>query len=84
MAHNPLTAILADAAQRSLSLIVSCDSPGGRFTTPVLLAHEVVIEQAVAGRKVAAEAGDAESEDLLIGRVRIHQKAVWFLNSYLK
>ena len=33
MAHNPLTAILADAAQRSLSLIVSCDSPGGRFTT---------------------------------------------------
>ena len=84
MAHHPLTAILADAAQRSLSLIVSCDSPGGRFTTPVLLAHEVVIEQAVAGRKVAAEAGDAESEDLLIGRVRIHQKAVWFLNSYLK
>ena len=33
MAHNPLTAILADAAQRSLSLIVSCDSPAGRFTT---------------------------------------------------
>ena len=33
MAHNPLTAILADTAQRSLSLIVSCDSPGGRFTT---------------------------------------------------
>ena len=33
MPHNPLTAILADAAQRSLSLIVSCDSPGGRFTT---------------------------------------------------
>ena len=33
MAHNPLTAILADAAQRSLSLIVSCDSPCGRFTT---------------------------------------------------
>jgi len=33
MAHNPLTAILEDAAQRSLSLIVSCDSPGGSFTT---------------------------------------------------
>lgn len=54
------------------------------FVSSVLLAHEVVIEQAVAGRKIAAEAGDAESEDLLIGRVRIHQKAVWFLNSYLK
>ena len=33
MAHHPLTAILADTAQRSLSLIVSCDSPGGSFTT---------------------------------------------------
>nr|MBR9809222.1 hypothetical protein [bacterium] len=33
MAHNPLTAIFADAALRSLSLIISCDSPGGRFTT---------------------------------------------------
>tara|TARA_B100000497_G_scaffold119919_1_gene147804 strand:- start:205 stop:963 length:759 start_codon:yes stop_codon:yes gene_type:complete len=36
MAHNPLTAILIDATQRSLSLIVSCDSPGGRFTTQLL------------------------------------------------
>ena len=36
MAHNPLTTILADASQRSLSPIVSCDSPGGRFTTQLL------------------------------------------------
>ena len=54
------------------------------FVSAVLLAHEVVIEQAVIGRKIAAEAGDSESEDLLIGRVKTHQKAVWFLNSYLK
>ena len=32
MAHHPLTAILVDAAQRSLPLIVSCESPGGSFT----------------------------------------------------
>ncbi|MGE9271109.1 MAG: Dps family protein [Verrucomicrobiales bacterium] len=54
------------------------------FVSSVLMAHEVVIEAAVKARKVAAEAGDAETEDLLIGRVSTHQKAVWFLNSYLK
>jgi len=54
------------------------------FVSSVLLAHEVVIEAAVKGRKLAAAAGDAETEDLLIGRVSTHQKAVWFLNSYLK
>jgi len=54
------------------------------FVSSVLVAHEVVIAQAVAGKKVAAAAGDAETEDLLIGRVKTDQKAVWFLNSYLK
>jgi len=54
------------------------------FVSSVLLANEVVIEAAVKARKVAAEAGDAETEDLLISRVQTHQKAAWFLNSYLK
>lgn len=54
------------------------------FVSSVLMANEVVIEAAVKARKVAAKAGDAETEDLLIGRISVHQKAVWFLNSYLK
>lgn len=54
------------------------------FVSSVLMANEVVIAAAVKARKVAAEAGDAETEDLLIGRIGIHQKAVWFLDSYLK
>lgn len=54
------------------------------FISSVLVAHETVIETAIKARKAAAEAGDAETEDLLIGRISTHQKAVWFLNSYLK
>ena len=54
------------------------------FVSSVLVAHEAVISTAVKVRKVASEAGDAESEDLVIGRIKTHQKAVWFLNSYLK
>lgn len=54
------------------------------FVSSVLLANEVVIEAAISARKIAADAGDAETEDLLIARIKEHQKAVWFLNSYLK
>lgn len=54
------------------------------WVSSVLLAHEVVIKAAIAGRDLAAESGDSETEDLLIGRIAVHQKAVWFLNSYLK
>lgn len=53
------------------------------FVSAVLVANETVIKTAVKARKLAAEAGDAETEDLLIGRISVHQKAVWFLKSYL-
>ena len=57
--------------------------PAKEFVSSVLVAHERVIEVAIDARKKAAEAGDAETEDLLIGRISTHQKAAWFLRSYL-
>lgn len=54
------------------------------FVSSVLCAHEVVIESMLKTRKLAASAGDAETEDLMIGRIQTHQKNTWFLNSYLK
>ncbi len=59
-------------------------APAKDWVSSVLLAHEIVIAAAHKARVIAAEAGDAETEDLLIGRISTHQKAVWFLNSYLK
>ncbi len=58
--------------------------PAKAFVSSVLVGHETVIEAAHKGRKLAAEAGDAETEDLLIGRIKTHQKTAWFLRSYLK
>jgi len=74
---------LAEMSTVSEAPSASAASPK-EFVSSVLMANEVVIEAAVKARKVAAEAGDAETEDLLIGRIGVHQKAVWFLNSYLK
>lgn len=54
------------------------------FVSSVLCGHEVVIESLLKTRKLAASAGDAETEDLMIGRIQSHQKDIWFLNSYLK
>ncbi|MEM8930486.1 MAG: DNA starvation/stationary phase protection protein [Acidobacteriota bacterium] len=34
-------------------------------------------------RDHAAEAGDSETEDLLIARIQVHEKTVWMLRSYL-
>ena len=53
------------------------------FVSRVLLAHEDVIEACPEGHKLATSAGDAEAEDL-IGRVKTHQKAVWFPGSQVK
>lgn len=58
--------------------------PARDFVASLIDGHEVCIATALAGRKTAAEAGDAETEDLLIGRIKTHQKAVWFFKSYLK
>lgn len=35
-------------------------------------------------RDVAAELGDKETEDLMINRIRVHDKTIWMLESYLK
>lgn len=58
--------------------------PCEEWVSSVLLAHETVIDTLIKARKFAASADDAETEDLLIARVQVHQKAVWFLNSFLK
>ena len=35
-------------------------------------------------RDVAGQGNDAESQDLMIGRITLHQKTIWMLKSYLK
>jgi len=34
-------------------------------------------------RDLAGEAGDAETEDLMIARIQVHEKTIWMLRSYL-
>ncbi len=53
------------------------------FVTSVLLANEIVLQSAIDARNACGDDADPETEDLLIGRIRVHKKADWFLKSYL-
>lgn len=59
-------------------------APQKDYVAALIVAHEKVIEDATRTRDTAGEAGDLESQDLLIGRIASHQKTVWMLKSYLK
>ncbi|MFP4164954.1 MAG: Dps family protein [Chitinispirillaceae bacterium] len=47
-------------------------------------ANEKVLADLKTARDRAGESGDSESEDLMIGRIRVHEKSVWMLKSYLE
>jgi starvation-inducible DNA-binding protein len=49
----------------------------------LIAGNEVVVEALKAGTKAAQEEGDEGTADLLIGRTKAHEKAIWMLTSSL-
>lgn len=45
--------------------------------------HRKVLSDLATAREQAVEAKDAETEDMMIARTQVHEKAVWMLTSYL-
>ncbi len=50
----------------------------------LVTAHEKWISDAKDARDLAAAAGNTQTEDLMIERLRVHEKTLWMLKSYLK
>ncbi|MFO8026521.1 MAG: DNA starvation/stationary phase protection protein [Opitutales bacterium] len=53
-----------------------------------MVAHLVQINKKLVGnlekaRDEAASTGDAETEDLMIARIQVHEKTIWMLDSFL-
>jgi starvation-inducible DNA-binding protein len=59
-------------------------SPQKDFVAALIVANEKVIDDATRTRDISGEAGDLESQDVMIGRIAAHQKTIWMLKSYLK
>ncbi|MSO53186.1 MAG: DNA starvation/stationary phase protection protein [Acidobacterium sp.] len=54
------------------------------YVRALIAASGKVVSDAERARDLASEAGDAESQDLMIGRITLHQKTTWMLKSFLK
>ncbi|MGE9294668.1 MAG: Dps family protein [Puniceicoccales bacterium] len=46
--------------------------------------HRLCVKNLAKARDIAGDAGDSETEDLMIARIQVHEKTVWMLESYLK
>jgi starvation-inducible DNA-binding protein len=58
--------------------------PAKDFVAHLIECHEIVIANAHALRQAAGTADDLETQDLIIGRLQVHQKTLWMLKSFLK
>ena len=54
------------------------------YVQALIGANQKVIADAVVARDLAGAANDAESQDLMIERITLHQKTIWMLKSFLK
>ena len=54
------------------------------YVRALIAANEKLVADAAQARDLAGEANDAESQDLMIGRITLHQKTIWMLKSFLK
>ncbi len=54
------------------------------YVQHLIAGHEKVVADAGRARDIAGEAKDPESEDLMIQRISVHEKALWMLRSFLK
>ena len=54
------------------------------YVLALIAANEKLVADAARARDIAGQANDAESQDLMIGRITLHQKTIWMLKSFLK
>jgi starvation-inducible DNA-binding protein len=59
-------------------------TPAKDFVAHLIESHEIVVGNAHALREAAGSADDLETQDLIIGRIQVHQKTLWMLKSFLK
>jgi len=58
--------------------------PQEGYVSALLAANAKLVKDAEVARDLAGELNDPESEDLMIGRITLHQKTAWMLGSFLK
>lgn len=72
------------ANKSSISEMGANAAPAKDFVAHLIDGHETALSTALTLREAAEEAGDLETQDMVIARIQIHQKTLWMLRSFLK
>lgn len=72
------------AKQSSIDEMSVGAAPAKDFVAHLIEGHETLLAGAKELRKVSEDAGDLETQDLVIARIQSHEKALWMLKSFLK
>ncbi len=62
---------------------IEADADANAMVAHLLKAHERLVSNLEKARDLAGEGGDAQTEDLMIGRIQVHEKTIWMLRSFL-
>ena len=60
------------------------DASADEMVKHLTTANEKLLKDLRTARDHAAQAGDSETEDLVISRIQVHEKSLWMLRSYLQ
>lgn len=58
--------------------------PQKDYIASLIVAHEKVIDDVKRARDLAGELNDLQTQDMMIGRLQVHEKTLWMLQSCLK
>ncbi len=59
------------------------DSPADKMVAHLVDVNKKLVSNLEQARDKSAEAGDAQTEDLMIARIQVHEKTIWMLESFL-
>lgn len=59
-------------------------APSKDYVAHLIDSHEIVLANLISLRDAAGDVEDLETQDLVIGRIKVHQKTLWMLKAFLK
>lgn len=75
---------LANLAKLAGIYEIAEDAPAQEMVKHLVQANEKLVGDLQTARDLASEAGDSETEDLMIARIQVHEKTAWMLKSFLE
>ena len=59
------------------------DSTSEEMVSHLVEANQALVNDLMKARDLAGTSGDDQTQDLMIGRIQVHQKTIWMLKSFL-